>query len=512
MQKNLEKKELDKSLKFIFESSIFVFIAIIFSKLLTYAYRIIIARYFGPEVYGLFSLAIMILSFLVAFSSLGLVEGVLRFTSYYQGKNEIHKIRYIFKLSASILLTSSILFAILLFSFSKIISINLFHEPELILFLRIFSFLIPVYLFLYLFSIIIQAFEKIKVQSFILDFLENFLKLIFLITLIFLGLKTNAVIFSYSLGVIIAGLVAFIYCRYKISDIFKKYELDSKSKIEIKTKLLSYSWPLVFYSILFGILPYIDSFTIGYFKGAFDVGLYNAAVPLATLMVLFPQLFMRLFFPLVTKEYSRKNLSVINELSKQIEKWIIIVNLPVFLMMVIFPGAIINIFFGPDYILAENSLRFLAIGFLFYSTSIISHNLISMIGKTRLILMNILFASILNLILNIILVPRFGINGAAISTAITYIILTLVFFFQVKIYVSIVPIRRKLFRVTLSAIIPTIILIYIKQFIPINLLTIIVLGGFFTLLYMLMIFLTKSLDDNDLMILKSINNKMKFQR
>lgn len=509
MKKRYEQKEVNQSLRFIFKSSIFVFVAVILSKLLTYLYRIVIARYFGPEVYGLFSLAMMILLFLVALSSLGLVEGVLRFVSYYRGKKDIHKIRYLLKTIATVLFFSSLFWMLFLLFFSSIISNNIFHEEKLIFFLKIFSFLIPVYLFLYFFSVIIQAFERIRIQSFILDFLENFFKFTFLILFILIGLNTNAIIFSYFLGVIVTGLIAFSYCRYKLPEAFKKYNLDKSSKKQIRKKIFSYSWPLVLYSILYGILPFIDSFIIGYFKGALEVGLYNAAVPLAFLLILFPQLFMRRFFPLATREFSRRNYAVIKEISKQTEKWIIIVNIPIFLMMIIFPGAIINVFFGADYLLAENALRFLSIGLLFYSTSIISHNLISMIGKTKLILMNILFASILNLILNIILVPLFGISGAAVATMISYIVLTLILFFQLKYYASVIPFRRKIFRVFLSAIIPTIILIYIKQFVSLNLFTIALLGAFFVLLYIIMIFITKSLDDNDLMILGDVKNKLR---
>ena len=108
MKKRYEQKEVNQSLRFIFKSSIFVFVAVILSKLLTYLYRIVIARYFGPEVYGLFSLAMMILLFLVALSSLGLVEGVLRFVSYYRGKKDIHKIRYLLKTIATVLFFSSL--------------------------------------------------------------------------------------------------------------------------------------------------------------------------------------------------------------------------------------------------------------------------------------------------------------------------------------------------------------------------------------------------------------------
>ena len=508
MKNESEQKEINKSLKFIFTSSLFVFMTVIFSKFLTYAYRIVIARYFGPEVYGLFSLAMMTLLFLVALSSLGLVEGTLRFMSYYRGKREYNKVKYVFRLSSTILLFSSLLIGIILFFLSDFIALSIFKEQELSFFLKVFSILVPAYLFLYLFSIVIQAHERIKVQSFILDILENFFKLTFLILFIFLGIKTNAVIFSYFLGVIISLIIAFLYCKYKISGIFDRYSLEPKLKNQTRKKLLTYSWPLILYSIIYGILPHIDSFFIGYFNGALDVGLYNAAVPIGMLIILFPNLFMRLFFPLITKEFSRKNYDVVKELSKQIEKWILIMVFPIFLMLVIFPGAFINIFFGPEYILASNSLRILSIGFLFYSTSIILHSLISAIGKTKLILFNITISAIFNIVLNIVLIPKFGINGAAIATTISYMILTIVFFYQTRKNLSFIPIRRKMIKIVFAAIPPTLILLYIKPSIPLNIITIIIQGTFFLLLYLLIIFISKSLDKNDLMILKMIHKKI----
>ena len=52
--------EFDSNLKLIAKSSVIVFAGIFLSKIFTYLYRIIIAREFGPEAYGLFSLALVI--------------------------------------------------------------------------------------------------------------------------------------------------------------------------------------------------------------------------------------------------------------------------------------------------------------------------------------------------------------------------------------------------------------------------------------------------------------------
>ena len=78
------KSELNESLNFIAKSSIFIFIALFLSKLLAYAYKILIARYLGPEIYGIFSLSIIIFSWVLVFSSLGLTDGIVRFISIYR--------------------------------------------------------------------------------------------------------------------------------------------------------------------------------------------------------------------------------------------------------------------------------------------------------------------------------------------------------------------------------------------------------------------------------------------
>jgi len=209
----------------------------------------------------------------------------------------------------------------------------------------------------------------------------------------------------------------------------------------------------------------------------------------------------------VIKEFSNKNIEVIEELSKQVQKWIFIINLPLLVLMILFPGVFINLLFGAQYINAEIPLRFLAIAFFLSSLTVLSTSLISMKGKSKMILLDTIIFSIINLILNVLLIPQYRISGAAFDTMVSYAILTVIFLFQVKHYMDIIPLRRKMIFVLLSIIPPALLLMYIKQFFPVNLLTIVLEGSFFILLYILFIFLTNSLDRNDLMIMKSIKEK-----
>lgn len=512
------QNKIDKSLKLIAKSSLFIFVIVIFSKILTYLYRIIIARFFGPEVYGLFSLAIIIFLWVLALSSFGLFQGVIRFVAFYRGKKEIEKIKHVIRFTLLTLFISGLFSGALLFIFSEQISIIFFNNPSLTIFLKILSIAMPIYLLAYCFLSIMQAFERIRAQSLISDLLKNFINVLALVFLIFFGLNATGLILSYSFGILAIFLASFFYCKYKLSKIFIKTKLSKDEKFRINKNLLSYSWPLIFSVALYQIISDIDSFTIGFFKTATEVGLYNAVVPIVFLMGFFPNLFVRLFFPLIIKEFSRDNISLIKEISKQVQKWIFIINLPLFLLMILFPEAIINILFGAEYILAKNALRILAIGGFIYFMSIVFSNLLLMAGKSKSILAAFITAAFVNVTLNILFVPMplilgmdnsLGIIGAAVATTISYTLLTLIFFFQVRKNLSIIPLRRKMLGVFISVVVSGIFLIYLKSVMSYNIPNMISQTLLFLLTYVFLLFITKSLDKNDLMIFNTIKKRFK---
>ena len=106
------------------------------------------------------------------------------------------------------------------------------------------------------------------------------------------------------------------------------------------------------------------------------------------------------------------------------------------------------------------------------------------------------------------LVPKYGITGAAFATMITYFIWAIISLLQANYYVSIIPVRRKMLIALLSIVIPTLLLFYLKQFIKINIFTLIIQGIFFFLSYVLILVLFKGLDKKDIMILKAIKKRV----
>ena len=300
--------------------------------------------------------------------------------------------------------------------------------------MKVFSFLIPIWIFSNLFLNVLRAFEEIGWYSFILNILSNVIKVVAIVLFIFLGMNSNSIIFSFLLGIVSILICAFLVCKYKLPQIFGDYKLDDKTKLKVKKDFFSYSFPVIFIGIFSFMFSWIDSLSIGYLQTTVDVGIYNVAILLAVLLRFTPELFTQLFYPMVTKELSKNNFNVVKSLRRQVLKWIIIINVPLFLVMFIFPSEIVGFLFGDEYLLASSALRILSIGFFFSSLGMIYGTLMGALGKSKTILLNIVSLSALNLVLNFILIPLYGINGAAISTTISWITLSITFFLEVTYF------------------------------------------------------------------------------
>ena len=513
-------KEVSGSLNALAKTSVIVFIGLILSKVLSYFYRFIAARAYGPDAYGLFSLALVISGWFIAVATLGLSDGLLRYISLYRGKNNQKKINYLFKFSIVILSATSIIAGILMFVSAGWVSTYVFHDARLIIFLQIFSLSVPLTVMATPLLMSIRAYEKINAYSGIFNILQNVVKVALLIILVSVGIGSQSISISYISGLLAVVVAAYWYLSKKMPEIMHRRDIKTKEKIDIRREVLSFSWPLMFYSILSTILYWIDSFSIGYFKDAAAVGLYNAAVPIALLLTFAPELFTQLFIPMINRYHAAGKHKTIEELSKQMTKWIIAFNLPVFIAMIMFPGAIINVLFGAEYLGASTALRILAISALLNSLGVVATSLLSMSGKSKTVLVNIFIAAFANFVLNIFLVPMknvwfiensLGINGAAISTLLSMILFNILFFAQAYRHTGIIPVRRKILNVIAAAIIPTVTIILFHVWKPSSsILFLSAIGIVFILVYWLCLVLFNAFDSHDNEIIEKAKSKIPF--
>ncbi|MBS3072617.1 flippase [Candidatus Pacearchaeota archaeon] len=504
--KDEESLKIDRSLKVIVNASFIILLTTFISKILTYLYRIVIARFYGAEIYGVYSISLMFLGWISVFAGLGFAGGLTRYLSYNRGKNEEYKSSFLVKRTTLIVLILGVISCILLIIASDFISNEMFKVPELKAFLIIFSFAIPFSILSGIFFSIIKSYEKIGWFAFIVNIFQNAVRLIAILLLIYLGFNYKSIAFSYVIGAGLTFIISYVVSRRTIPILFSGKR--TKGDGELMKRLFSYSWPLIFFGFFSSILSWTDTFMIGILKSTGEVGLYNAALPLALLITLSTDLFRQMFLPLITKEYGKGNINTVKEISRQVTKWLFVATIPLFIALFLFPEDAIRIIFGPEYLSASNSLRILTFGFFIASVLDVSPELLSMKEKSKLILADTIVIVIINIVLNYLLIPKYGINGAALSTAISISILSILFTYQAWKKTSIFIIKRDVIKVLISGLISFAIVWPISLYFSLGFTRLIVSGAVFCISYLSLLYLTNSIDYNDYSILKAVRNKL----
>ena len=455
------REEREHYLKLIFKSSLLFFVGLAFAKLCNYGYRILIARELGPAEYGLFSISVMVAGWFIALSTLGLNEGLLRYIPHYKGTREQKKIVYLLSLSSRFLLCSSLLAAIVLFFSAPFIATHFFHTTALIPYLRLFSLSVPLLVLAHPFLALMRSYGYVGEYSFFFNIVQSGVKLL----LLFLFLRAGvvfAVPYSYLIGLAFVTVGTYLFCRYRLPSLFVEHALGVSTRARVRSQLSRYSFPLLLTAIVSTLFYWIDTFSLGYYRDPVAVGLYNAAIPLAALLAIVPELFVQLFFPLINQQYAQKKSALIASLSTQVTHWILLCTLPLLITLLLIPAELLYTFFGLTYTPAAPALRLLAVSALLSALGVVASQLINMTGKTRIQLTLVLCSSVLNLALNSLFIPQAtlfgfantsGLLGAAFATTLSILFLTWSLYWYVWRYTSIVPLGRSSFRVLLAGMI-----------------------------------------------------------
>lgn len=413
-----------------------VFSGTLLGRAFIFFYTIFIARVFGVEGVGIYYLGLTVTGFIVSISLIGLDTAVVRFISLYNGERDINRMKGTLLSCAGIAVAISVIAAMLLYLFAGTISSHFFNEPALRNVLRLFSISIP---FIAVKRIFLQSIMGLKLMQYSVytnDMAEIGLKFFFTFIFVYLfKFKIEGLIIANIIASILAACLAFYYTSKFIPILNKKI----KSVLDFKG-LLKFSIPLVFSRFLLTLISSVDTFMLGYFSSAASVGIYNIAIRLVNVAALARSAFHQIFNPFVADFHNRNEIKKLGSLFKVSSKWIFTISFPLFLLLIFFPKYFLGVF-GEGFLGGSACLVVISLAYLLNSTLGLSASLLVMSGRSDLALKNNLCAVIINSILNYLLIPKFGVLGAAIGTSISLIILNLLRLTEVFYLMKIHPYR-----------------------------------------------------------------------
>ena len=420
----------------------------IFNAGIRYVYVLLLARFLGADQLGIFFLGIVVIEFFAVFSRLGLDTGVLKYTPISFGQKNKAKIKGVINHSLLFVVINSVLFGIILIILAEFLANNIFHKSDLKNVLLLLSVSLPFSAMMLILLSATQGFHTMRYRVYA-ENITNPLLNIFLILLFFLfGWKLKGVTSAYVISFVVCAFLSFIFLKRLFPEIS-----DNKIKLIYETrKLFKFSTPLLFVNFLNLIMMWTDILMLGYFKTAADVGIYNIAVKTAFFISFVIMSFTSIFAPRISELYANKKIDELEILYKTVTRWIFLFSIPIFLIIVLLSKNILFIF-GDQFVAGYISLTILAFAHLI-NASVGSVKYILMISENeKLVMYNTVGISILNILLNIILIPKYAINGAAMATAASIILINLIMLLQVYKLLGIHPYNLKYLKPLISGMI-----------------------------------------------------------
>ncbi|MCF7861662.1 flippase [Candidatus Woesearchaeota archaeon] len=364
-----------------------------------------VARYLGPEQFGVLNYVIAFVALFSPLSKLGLDGIVVRnIVQEPAKKEEILGSATLMKLIGSVLM---ITFSVVVIGFLKADSMYFF-------FVAIVSF---GYLFKSFDSIDLwfqsQVRSKYSVYArSIAFFIVSGLQVI----LILMNSPLVGFLLAFALDFLLATLGLLYYYIYRGNSLLK-WKFDLK----IIRNLLKDSWPLILSSVAVVIYMKIDQVMIGQMLGDTEVGLYAAAARISEAWYFIPVVISASIFPALIKA-KNKGKKLYMQMMQKLFDIVIWISIVIALLMTFFSNILVTSLFGKEYIVASYvlSIHIWAGVFVFFGVAngkyLVNENL------TKIALYKTILGAISNIILNIILIPKYGINGAALATLISYFI------------------------------------------------------------------------------------------
>ncbi len=410
----------------IFSDTIIYTIGSVFNRLLPFLLLPIYTLYFPPVEYGIFSLVYSFWFFVSVFYLYGMETA---FQKYFLEAKEHDEKKKIYSSTLLLIFSSSVLFSLVIYFLADFISVKITGNIQNAFLIRLLAFIL-VADSLYRFPmILINSIQRSKLYSFVNSLAVILNVVVNIVLIIYYKMGIEAIFYSYLVSYTFLFIISF-FCTIK----YFILKIDPKTVVT----LLKNAHLFLYYGIFLISIDLIDRFILEYFKGSAEVGIYSASYRIGIVMNLvitgFKVAWTPFFMNLKSDESNK-------EIFSKVFTYFCYGGLIVFLFFSLFADDLVRLNVGGYTLLNEKYwsglviVPYILIAYLF-SGLYMNLNVASFFSnKIKYLIISSAAGCVSNIALNFILIPRYSIIGAAISTMLSYMIMFIVlYYFSQKIY------------------------------------------------------------------------------
>jgi O-antigen/teichoic acid export membrane protein len=442
LKKRIMAKQ-NKTINNIINSSAVIFGGMIFCYGFSFLTKIILARHFGPEAYGMLNMALAVMVISSNIATAGMNMGVARYVAVFESKNEKDNLNKVIGSGNIFILTASLFVASLVFAASPWISIKLSRSDDLTMLVRYCSLIIPFWAFISYTHGVLRGYKDMVGITLSNDIVGWVFRITGIGVLILCGgeIVSIPLVYLISSWVIILTIIYFLGKHIKISCLFSTSPFS-----DIGRKLFQFSWPLSLSMITTMLRKRVDILIVGYFLAADQVGLYSAALPVASLPMVILYGVNRILLPVASQMFGDGDDANLKFVYSTMVRWCIVITLPIYFFIIIHSKFIILLLFGNKYVEANIALAIFAIGSFANVASGSFGEYFQAYGKTKFNLFVSMIGAVSNLILMYFLIPIFGINGGAFSVSLSLVMMCIAGICLLYKFMNILPFTKEYFK------------------------------------------------------------------
>ncbi len=366
------------------------------------------ARVLGAAGWGVFAYAISVVAFITTFSDIGINSILLRDASRAGDENLRRKIistSFITKMAALVLGVLAVIF----------IAPRATSVAEV-------TTILPIIVFILIFdtlrdfgSSVIRSLEKMEWEA-VFYLLTNVAILAFGITFLHFSRTVQSLAYAYAIGDAVGVIATLTFLSGKLKGILTSFSFSS-----LKSILIS-AWPFAVSNLLGVLMINTDILIIGWILSAKDVGLYSAAQRIIQLMYLIPATINVSILPILSRLAAHKDSVKIRRIIENGISLVFAIGIPITVGGFILAKELMVFFFGPAYLASTLPFQVLILTILVDFPANLLSGLLFSYNRQRALIWNGVIGGGLNVVFDLLFIPRFGIAGSSLATLLAQLV------------------------------------------------------------------------------------------
>jgi O-antigen/teichoic acid export membrane protein len=384
---------------------------------LNFVAQVLIVRYLSTTDFGAWAYGLSIVAFCQGFATLGLDRAITRFIPIYHEKEEYGKMfGTILLVLGSVLLIGALIVAVFYAAPAQLSGLMKDGQAPVSL-LLIMIFLVPVEAIDGLLIGLFASFTSPRAIFVRKHVLGPGLKLAAVALMIAWESSVTFLAYGY-LAAYVIGVAMYVVVFVQLLRRQGLFAHLQRRSIQMPAKeIFAFTIPLLTSDLVTIVMHSVDVLLLGYFHDATQVAIYRVVLPAAHLNKVVINSFGLLFTPLAARLYAKDDYSAINDLYWRTAIWLGVLSFPIFALTFSAAKPLTVFLYEARYESSWVIMSLLSLGYYFNVALGFNGLTLKVLGKLRYVVMINLLAVVINLALNLLLIPRYGALGAAIGTA-----------------------------------------------------------------------------------------------